>query len=66
MARLKKITVQVPAELLERARKDGEGITETVRQSLELRANQETWAALRKWRGKVKWSIDYKTMKYDR
>ncbi len=53
MGRLKKITVQVPADLL-------------VRQALELRANQETWAALRKWRGNVKWSIDYKTMKYDR
>jgi hypothetical protein len=66
MRRLKKITVQVPAELLERAQKDGEGITETVRQALELRANQEAWAALRKWRGKIKWSIDYKTMKYDR
>ena len=66
MRRLKKITVQVPEELLKRARKDDEGITETVRQALELRANQQTWAALAKWRGKVKWSIDYKTMTYDR
>ena len=66
MGRLKKITVQVPEDLLERARKDNEGITETVRQALELRANQQVWARLAKWRGKVKWSIDYETMKYDR
>ncbi len=66
MGRLKKITVQVPEELLESARQDGEGISETVRGALELKARRQAYQRLRELRGKIKWSIDYKTMKYDR
>lgn len=62
----KRITVEVPEDLLDRARSEGEGITETVRQALELRARTKAYQELAKWRGKVKWSIDYETMKYDR
>jgi post-segregation antitoxin (ccd killing protein) len=66
MGRLKKITVSVPEDLLESAREDGEGITDTVREALELKARRHAYQRLRQLRGKVKWSIDYKTMKYDR
>jgi hypothetical protein len=66
MGRLKKITVQVPEELLKRARTERDGITKTVRDALELKAQHENYKKLREWRGKIKWSIDYKTMKYDR
>jgi post-segregation antitoxin (ccd killing protein) len=66
MGRLKKITVQVPEELLESAREEGEGISETVREALELKARRQAYQRLRELRGKVKWSIDYKTMKFDR
>jgi len=66
MGRLKKITVEVPEELLESAREEGKGIAETVRQALELKARRQAYQRLRELRGKVKWSIDYKTMKHDR
>lgn len=66
MGRLKKITVEVPEELLESARQDGQGISDTVREALELKARHQAYQRLRELRGKVKWSIDYKTMKYDR
>lgn len=66
MGRLKKITVEVPEELLESARQNGEGISETVRDALELKARRQAYQRLRELRGKIKWSIDYKTMKYDR
>jgi hypothetical protein len=61
MGREKKITVRVPADLLERARREsGEGITETVRQGLRLVAAEDTYRKLRKLRGKVKVAIDLK------
>ena len=66
MARLKKITVTIPEDLLKRARAANEGITDTVREALELKARRQAYQRARELRGKVKWSIDYKTMKYDR
>ncbi len=39
----KKITVEVPADVLERATGPGEGVTDVVRRALELRANQQAW-----------------------
>ncbi len=63
MRGLKKITVQVSEELLRRARKDGEGITEAVRDALEIRARQQAYEQLRALRGKVKWSISLKEMR---
>lgn len=55
----KKITVHVPEELLIKAQKStGLGITETVRQGLRLVAASETYADLRKLRGKVPVRVD--------
>ena len=63
MGRLKKITVQVPEELLESAREHGEGISETVRDALELRARRKAYERLRSLRGKVKWSLTLEQMR---
>ena len=53
----RKITVEVPEELLERAQEaSGEGITQTVRTGLRLVAASRTYARLRELRGKVKFS----------
>jgi hypothetical protein len=57
MARLRKITVNVPAELLEKAQEaSGGGITQTVRTGLELVAASRAYARLRQLRGKVRFS----------
>lgn len=66
MGRLKKITVQVPEELLKRAAADGEGITETVRNALEIRARDRAYDKLRALRGKVKFSISLDRLREDR
>ena len=61
----RKITVEVPEHLLERARREGEGVTEVVRNALELRASQSAWQRLEKWKGKVKWSISLEELRKD-
>ena len=63
----RKITVHVPEDLLEKARRStGRGITETVRQGLRLVAASETYASLRELRGKVPISIDLEELREDR
>lgn len=67
MRSTKKITVHVPAELLEKATSStGQGITETVRQGLRLVAASETYAELRRLRGKAPVSIDLEKLREDR
>jgi hypothetical protein len=67
MQTAKKITVQVPEELLEKAlQSTGNGITSTIRQGLELVAASRAYERLRQWRGKVKFSIDLKKLREDR
>ena len=54
-----KVTVELPAELLEKARKTtGEGITGTIRRGLELVAAARAQDELKALRGKVKFSLD--------
>lgn len=63
----RKITVHVPEELLERARKQtGSGITDTVRQGLRLVAAGETYRELRDLRGKVSIELDLSALREDR
>jgi len=62
---LRKITVEVSKDVLERARAEGEGVTETVRRSLELRANQRAWRRLERWSGKVEWSTSLEELRTD-
>jgi hypothetical protein len=63
----RKITVEVPAELLEKAqRASGSGITQTVRTGLQLVAASQTYARLRQLRGKVRFAHTSAELKADR
>lgn len=63
----RKITVEVPEKLLQRAQEaSGEGITQTVRAGLRLVAASRTYARLRELRGKVKFSRTAADLKDDR
>lgn len=64
---VRKITVEVPAELLEKAqRASGAGITQTVRAGLQLIAASRAYARLRQLRGKVRFSRTLSELKADR
>ncbi len=67
MVEMRKITVEVPGDVLDRVQEFvGGGVTEAIRASLKrmdsVRAQQE----LRKLRGKVKFSMTLDEMRYDR
>ena len=67
METARKITVEVPQELLEKAqRASGVGITQTVRTGLQLVAAARTYARLRRLRGKVRFSRTVAELKADR
>lgn len=64
---LKKVTVLLPEELVSRAqRAHGEGIAPTIRRGLELVAARGAYQAIRRQRGKVRLSIDVRTLRQDR
>ncbi|OGI45181.1 MAG: hypothetical protein A2637_06920 [Candidatus Muproteobacteria bacterium RIFCSPHIGHO2_01_FULL_65_16] len=63
---LKKLTIQVPEELLERATAaSGQGITPTIRRGLELMAASGAYAKLRRLKGKVKFHIKLAELRED-
>lgn len=63
----RKITLEVPADLLEKAqRASGAGITQTVRTGLQLVAASGAYARLRQFRGKVRFSRNVEELKFDR
>ena len=67
MAATQKITVEVPADLLERAQKaTGEGVTQTVREGLRTLASRHAQRELARLRGKVKFTIDLDQLRADR
>jgi hypothetical protein len=67
MEKARKITVEVPVQLLEKAqRASGAGITQTVRAGLQLMAASEAYARLLKFRGKVRFSRSVEELKDDR
>lgn len=67
MRSARKVTVEVPRELLEKAqRASGAGITETVRTGLQLVAASGTYKRLRQLRGKVRFSRTLAELKADR
>jgi hypothetical protein len=67
MKSLRKITVEVPAELLEKAqRASRSGITQAVLTGLQLVAASRTYARLRQLRGKVRFSSTLADLKSDR
>jgi Arc/MetJ-type ribon-helix-helix transcriptional regulator len=63
----KKITVEVPEDLLRSAQaQTGKGISETVRRALMLLAAAQSYRELREMKGKIKFSRTYKELKHDR
>ena len=67
MGTVRKITIEIPEELLGKAqRASGAGITQTVRTGLQLVAASETYAQLRRLRGKVHFSRTLAELKADR
>lgn len=63
----RKITIEVPPDLLERAQKaSGAGITQTVKAGLQLVAASHAYAKLRQYRGKVRFSRSLSDLKADR
>jgi len=67
MPETRKITVEVPADLLERAlESSGEGVTQTVRRGLVLVAAGGAYDELRQLRGKVRLGIDLRALREDR
>jgi len=67
MGRVRKITVEVDEQLLERAQKQSrDGVTATVRRGLEILAAADAYEKLGRMRGKVKFSTDLRTMRHDR
>ncbi len=66
MNEAKKITVDVPADLLRNAQaQTGSGISETVRKGLELLAATAAFKTMRSLRGKVKFSKSVDDLKED-
>jgi hypothetical protein len=67
MGTARKITVEVPEDLLEKAQQaSGAGITQTVRTGLQLVAASHAYARLRELRGKVRFSQTTDELKADR
>ena len=55
----RKVTVELPADLLRRAQKStGEGVTSTIRRGLELVAAGQAYRDLRRLKGRVAFSLD--------
>jgi hypothetical protein len=63
----RKITVEVPYDLLEKAQQaTGLGVTQTVRTGLQLVAASQAYSRLRQLRGKVRFSRTSAELKADR
>ena len=67
MALTRKVTVELPPDLLEKAQQaTGSGLTQTIRAGLQLLAASEAFAELRKMRGKVQFTRTAEELKFDR
>jgi hypothetical protein len=67
MERARKITVEIPPELLKKAQlASGTGITQTVRTGLQLVAASQTYGRLRALRGKVRFKLALADLRDDR
>ena len=67
MGEMRKITAFVPAGLLESAQAyTGAGVTETLRQALEMMTYERFYQGMRELRGKVKFDISLDELKEDK
>jgi hypothetical protein len=63
---MRKVTVMLPRDLVEKAKTaSGLGLTPVIREGLEAVVRREAYEALRKMRGKVKFSIDLAELRRD-
>jgi hypothetical protein len=66
-AKLKKVTVVLPAALLERAQRGSrQGVTATIRKGLELVAARDVYDRLRAMRGELDLGLDLGQLREDR
>ena len=64
---LRKVTVMLPATLVERAtRATGQGLTPTIRKGLESIAAADAYDGLRRLRGKLKLTLNVNELRQDR
>ncbi len=62
-----KVTAHIPVNLLHEAQiATGKGITETIKIALGQLAHASAYEALRKMRGKIKFSIELESLREDR
>jgi Arc/MetJ-type ribon-helix-helix transcriptional regulator len=67
MGEMRKITVEVPEELIASVQSSaGTGLTETIREALEQMRQRQVQNEARKLRGKVKFSMSLDELRYDR
>ncbi len=63
----RKVTVHLPEALLRKAQKaTKKGLTETIRDGLRLVSAGEAYRELQRLRGKVKFSVNFRTLREDR
>jgi len=67
MSAARKVTVQLPPDLVDRAqRASGKNLTATICQGLKLVAAGPAYDGLRRLKGKVRFSIDLRRLRDDR
>jgi hypothetical protein len=67
MKAARKVTLQLPVDLLEKARRSsGERLTATIRKGLELLAAGAVYDELKRLKGKVSFTIDWRKLRHDR
>jgi hypothetical protein len=67
MKTARKVTVELPSELLEKAQEaSGTGITQTIRLGLQIVAASRAYEEIRRLRGKVHFSRTWQELKHDR
>jgi hypothetical protein len=65
-AELRKVTLLLPDDLIRKATEaTGEGLTPTIRKGLESVIAAKSFEQIRALRGKVKFSIDFDTLRRD-
>jgi hypothetical protein len=67
MSVARKVTVELPDDLLARAQEStGEGLEATIRKGLELVTASHVYDELRSLKGKVELSVDWRDLREDR
>jgi len=63
----RKVTVELPDDLLRRAQEStGQGVEATIRRGLELVAASQAYDEILKLKGKVEFSVDWRELREDR